>query len=282
MRIVLAQLDTVVGDVDQNFVRAREILLNQAAADAALVVFPELFLTGYPIGAAGRQEVDIAIGDDRLASLAAAAGDSTGALVGFAERGLRMERYNSAAYLQGGAVVHTHRKAHLADYDIWEEGKHFTPGSSVRAFDSSVGRLATLICYDLWQPAFVFIAIHDGARILLVPSNSIERPFSDQADNQDQWKTMTRFYASMFECYVVFVNRVGTEGEFTFWGGSHVMDPRGRLVAEGPRHEEALIVAEIDLDEVRRRRQETPLVQEAHLGLLIKELDRIVAEQGHF
>ncbi len=279
MRIVLAQVASVLGDVDQNLARAREILLGQAADDADLVVFPELFLTGYSIGDL-RRDVAMPVDDDRLSSLAAAAGDSTAALVGFVERGLRMERYNSAAYLQGGTVIHTHRKAHLASYDIWEEGKHFTPGSSVGAFDSSVGRVATLICYDLWHPALVFVAVQDGARILLVPSNSIERRFSDEADNQDQWKAMTRFYASVFECYVVFVNRVGVEGELSFWGGSHVVDPRGRFVAEGPRHEEALVVADIDLDEVRRRRQETPLIQEAHMGLLIKELNRIVAQGG--
>lgn len=281
MRIVLAQVDSVLGDVDENVRRAREILLEQTAGGADLVVFPELFLTGYSIGAA-TQDVDIEITDDRIASLADAAGETTAALVGFAERGLRMERYNSAVFLQGGAVVHTHRKAHLATYDIWEEGKHFTPGSSVEAFDSSVGRVASLICYDLWQPGLVLVAVQDGAQILLVPSNSIDRPFSDQASNQDQWKMMTRFYASLFECYVVFVNRVGTEGDLVFWGGSHVMDPHGRLVVECPRDDEALVVAEIDLHEVRRRRQETPLVQEARLGLLIKELNRIVAQGGRF
>jgi len=280
MRIVLAQVDSVLGEVDENLERARDIVHAQAADGADLVVFPELFLTGYSIGDV-RRDVSIEIDDGRLASLAAEAGDSTAVLIGFVERGLRTERYNSAAYLQGGAVVHTHRKVHLANYDIWEEGKHFTPGSSLGAFDSSVGRMATLICYDLWHPALVFVAVQHGARILLVPSNSVERRFSDEANNQDQWKAMTRFYASVFECYVVFINRVGVEGELTFWGGSHVMDPRGSLVVEGPRHEEALVVADIDPEEVRRRRQETPLVQEAHLGLLIEELNRIVVQGGH-
>ncbi len=279
MRIVLAQVDSVLGDVNQNLARAREILLGQAGGDTDLVVFPELFLTGYSLGNVPH-DVGIAIDDVRFSSLAAAAGDSTAALIGLVETGPGMERYNSAAYIQGGGVVHTHRKVHLANYDIWEEGKHFTPGSSIGAFDSSLGRLATLICYDLWQPASVVVAVHDGAQVLLVPSNSIERRFSDEANNQDQWKAITRFYASMFASYVVFVNRVGVEGELTFWGGSHVVDPCGRIVAEGPTHEEALVVVDIDLDEVTRRRREVPFGTEARLDLVIEELNRIVAQGG--
>lgn len=280
MRLVLAQADSALGDVDENLERAKEILREGAAEGADLVVFPELFLTGYSISDVAR-DIAIEAGDDRLAALTAAAGDSTAALIGFVERGPRMERYNSAAYLEGGDVVHVHRKAHLATYDIWEEAKHFTGGSSLEAFDSSLGRLATLICYDLWHPELVFLAVQDGAQVLLVPANSIQRQFSEEADNQRYWNEITRFYASMFECFVVFVNRVGVEGALTFWGGSHVVDPRGRLVAEGPKGEEALIVADIDLDDVRRRRQELPLVQEARLGLLLKELNRIAAHGGH-
>jgi predicted amidohydrolase len=174
--------------------------------------------------------------------------------------------------------VHTHRKAHLASYDIWEEGSHFTPGSSVRAFDSSVGRVASLICYDLWHPGLVLVAVRDGARILLVPSNSIDRRFSDQASNEDQWRNITRCYASLFECYVVFVNRVGAEADLVFWGGSHIVDPQGRVVAEAPNDDEAIVVVEVDLDEVDRRRRETPLVQDAHLDLVIRELERIVTD----
>ena len=279
MRIALAQVDSVLGDIDENVRRARDIIARQASAGVDLVVFPELFLSGYSIGSVPH-DVAMGIGDDRIAALADAAGDTTAALVGFTERGTDGRRYNSAAFLQSGGVVHTHRKAHLATYDIWEEGKHFTPGSSIRAFDSNVGRVASLVCYDLWHPGLVLVAVQDGAEILLVPSNSIERDFSDRASNQDQWNVITRFYASMFECYVVFVNRVGAEGGLVFWGGSHVIDPHGRLVAEAPKNGEALTLVEIDPSEVGHRRRQTPLMQQARLDMLIAELDRLVARDA--
>ena len=75
--------------------------------------------------------------------------------------------------------------------------------------------------------------------------------------------------------HVVFVNRVGTEAGMTFWGGSQALDPRGAVIAEAPRGEAAVTVAELDLDAVRRRRREMPLIKEARLGLLGRELERL-------
>ena len=84
----------------------------------------------------------------------------------------------------------------------------------------------------------------------------------------------------MLESYVIFVNRVGRQENLVFWGYSHVVDPWGMVVAEGPVYEEALITVDIDLGNVRRRRREVPLVKEARLALLARELNRLVEEGG--
>jgi predicted amidohydrolase len=99
-------------------------------------------------------------------------------------------------------------------------------------------------------------------------------------DTKEYWRDITRFYARMLESYVIFVNRVGKQDTLVFWGYSHVVDPWGRVVAEGPGHEEALITVDLDLDHVRRRRREVPLVKEARLALLRKELKRLAEEGG--
>ncbi len=198
-----------------------------------------------------------------------------GCVIGFAEAG-RVHTYNSAAYLEGGRVRHVHRKLFLPTYDIWEERKHFTPGDALRAFDTPWGCAAVLICGDAWQPAVAALAVQDGARVLIVPACSTAR----KPDIQDDWRDICRFYARMLECFVVFVNRVGVEPGLDFWGGSHVHDPWGVCLAEAPVGEEALITADLDLGAVRRRRREMPLVKEARLGLLGRELDRLVAEGG--
>ena len=272
-RVALAQVDCVLGDVTANTAAACATVARARSEGADLVVFPELSLTGYSMGHVAA-DVTRAPGDEELAAIAAAA-DGMGCVVGFAEAG-RVHTYDSAAYLQGGAVRHVHRKLFLPTYDIWEERKHFTPGDAIRAFDTPWGCAAVLICGDAWQPALASVAVQDGARVLIVPAASTARKPEIQAD----WRDICRFYARMLECFVVFVNRVGVEPGLDFWGGSLIYDPYGECVAEAPMGEPALVSAELDLTAVRRRRREMPLVKEARLGMLRRELDRLVAEGG--
>jgi N-carbamoylputrescine amidase len=273
LRVALAQVDCALGDVAENTRRTRAALLEAKAEAADLVVFPELALTGYCLGQVD-DDVSRAVTDEEIVGLAAESRDIA-CVVGFAEAG-RVHTYNSAAYLEDGAVRHVHRKLYLPTYDIWEERKHFTPGGAMRAFDTHWGPMAILLCSDAWQPALAVLAVQDGARVLVVPANSTGR----RSNIEGEWRDISRFYARMLECYVVFVNRVGVEGELPFWGGSHVYDPWGDVVAEAPLDEPALVTVELDLGNVRRRRREMPLVKEARLALLNRELKRLAAEGG--
>jgi predicted amidohydrolase len=273
VRVALAQSDPVLGDVEENTRRSRETVRRAKSEGADLVVLPELTLTGYALGLVS-DDVSRSTDDPEITQLAAEA-DGLACVVGFAEAG-RVHTYNSAAYLERGVVRHVHRKLYLPTYDIWEERKHFTPGDAMRSFDTDIGRVALLICSDAWQPALAVLAVQDGARVLIVPANSTSR----RPEIEAEWRDVNRFYARMLETYVVFVNRVGTEGDLSFWGGSHVYDPWGELVAEAPGGKEAFITADLDLANVRRRRREMPLVKEARLALLSRELDRLAAEGG--
>jgi predicted amidohydrolase len=273
VRVALAQVAPALGDVPENTRRSREALSRARSEGADLVVLPELTLTGYSLGRVS-DDVSRSLDDPEITQLAEEA-DGLACVVGFAEAG-RVHTYNSAAYLERGVVRHVHRKLYLPTYDIWEERKHFTPGDSMRSFDTDIGRVAVLICSDAWQPALAVLAVQDGARVLIVPANSTSR----RPEIEAEWRDVNRFYARMLETYVVFVNRVGAEGDLSFWGGSHVYDPWGELVAEAPAGEEAFVTAELDLANVRRRRREMPLVKEARLALLSRELDRLAAEGG--
>jgi N-carbamoylputrescine amidase len=273
VRVALGQVEPALGDVSENTRRTREVLDRARSEGADLVVFPELTLTGYSLGRVN-EEVARSVDDPEIAGLAEAA-DGLACVVGFAEAG-RVHTYNSAAYLERGAVRQVHRKLYLPNYDIWEERKHFTPGGTMRSFDTDIGPVAILICSDAWQPALAVLAVQDGARVLIVPANSTRR----LPAIQEEWRDVSRFYARMLECYVVFVNRVGEEHELSFWGGSHVYDPWGELVAEAPVDEPALVTVELELGCVRRRRRELPLVKEARLALLSRELERLAAEGG--
>jgi predicted amidohydrolase len=263
MRIALAQLDSRLGDVPHNTARAREATIDAHARGADLVVFPELHLTGCGPGGSGP-------GAAITAEEAATACAGLAGVVGFRERA-GSALYNSALYVDAeGAPVHVHRKLYLVDYPPWSEDEHVAPGESLRTFETPHGRAAMLICNDAWQPHLPTFVAQRGAEILIVPSASS----TAMPEVESYWRDLTRFYARMLECYVVFVNRVGSEGTFSFWGGSHVVDPLGRVVAEAPLHEEEVLVVEIEPEGVAARRRELPLLGEARPALLRDELER--------
>jgi predicted amidohydrolase len=262
MRLALAQLDATLGDVEANEARVRAVLADAAAAGADLVVFPELYLSGYALHhAAG----DSARSPEHVAALATS---GPAALVGFHEPG-----HSSAAYVEHGVVVHVHRKLYLVDYPPFREDALFEPGGELRAFDTPLGRFAILVCNDAWQPFLPFLAVCDRAEVLLVPACS-----SDVVpEAEGVWRALTRHTARLHQCYVVFVNRVGAEPGFAFWGGSHVVAPTGEVVAEAPRLEEALLLVDLDLEEVARCRREPSLLGPPRLEFLRDELSRLAA-----
>jgi len=186
--------------------------------------------------------------------------------------------YNSALFLDRGEIVHVQRKTHLPTYGRWEESKHYSHGAALRAFDTRIGRTAILICNDAWQAPMAYIAAQDGARLLVVPAcSSLEAESgTDPAELERDWADLVRFHARFLQAWVVFVNRVGSEAGMTFWGGSRVIDPWGRVVVQAPRGEEAIVHAELDVTAVRRRRREAPLLKEPRLELIRREIDRLL------
>ncbi len=281
MRITLAQIDSRPGEFEANIACAGRVIAEAVGEGTNLVVFPELSLSGYSIGDL-KEDISTPPDDERMANLAGAA-RGAGVLLGFPEaqaHGLHI--YNSAAYYENGLLVHVHRKLFLPNYATFEERKHFLPGQSSRAFPILGGRhrAATLICNDAWQPQLAYLAAQDGAIILLVPSCSAQSMFPERYDSRSYWRGITRFYGRMFQLYVVFVNRVGTEGSLNFWGGSHVVDPWGEVIAEADEGKEHLLTVDVDLSLVRRRRRDIPLVREGRLGLLRREIDRLLEEGG--
>lgn len=274
VRVALAQVDCVLGDVEANVARTKTMVAQAVGQGAQVVVFPELNLTGYALGAIS-EDVALPADDPTITELADRLGD-TAVVVGFVENGL-VHTYNSCVYLEAGRRVHLQRKAYLPSYGRFEEHKHFSPGQSIRAFDTRWGRAAMLICNDVWQPPLPFLAVHDGARLLVVPAcSALDASVGTDPGTERDWNDLLRFYARFLQIYVLFVNRVGEEAGVHFWGGSRVVDPWGNVVVQAPKNEPALVLGDIELDKVRRRRHEMPLIKEARLTLLSRELNRLI------
>ena len=229
VRIALAQMDPVLGEVETNLAHAHEQVRAAAARDADLVIFPELALHGYFLGQVPGNR-SLSADDERLMTLTEPGPD---VLIGFHEDG-GIRRYNAAVYLSAHRPPHVHRKLDLPNYIVWEERKHASPGQSLHAFDTGIGRVATLICNDAWQPALPWLAVQDGAEVLLVPTASASGFGPESLDTIDYWLDLIRFIARMQQCWIIFCNRVGTEAGARFWGGSRIINPEGHEVAEAP------------------------------------------------
>ena len=174
--------------------------------------------------------------DPRLTGLSSVAPE-TDVLIGFYEDGLGVHNYNAACYYDGESLVHTHRKLYLPTYDVFEERKHFSPGQTMRAFDTRQGRMRDA---DLQRrlAAAPRLPRRAGRRARAARADELRaEPLPRAATTRGTyWRDITVFYARMFQCYVVFCNRVGDEGEhLRFWGGSHIVDPWGKIVCAAAR-----------------------------------------------
>lgn len=276
--VALAQINTRLGNVPANLEKHLAYLRQARQSGADLVVFPELSLSGYLLQDLALEVALFPSARDPLFSTLLQASREIDVVVGFVERDRRQRVYVAGAYLASGEVVHVHRKVYLPTYSLFDEGRYFAAGEAVRAFDTRFGRMGLLICEDFWHISPPYLLWLDGAELLLLTSASPGRGLGQQAQfESSRWvELITRAYASVFTVFVAHANRAGFEDGLNFWGGSAAFDPNGRLLAQGPYHEEALVLAELDLNQVRRTRARLPLLRDERPTLLLKELHRIL------
>jgi len=199
-------------------------------------------------------------------------------VAGLVEESADHRFFNAAVYFEDGEIRHVHRKVYLPTYGMFDEQRYFARGDRVRAFDSKFGRLAILICEDLWHTSTIYLAALDGARAVLCPSSSPLRGIVDgqaQDDNARYWEMINRTYAETFSLFMLYGNRSGFEDGVGFWGGSEIVDPFGQRLAKAKYYDEDFIVSEVALEAVRRKRTMSPLLRDEDIDLTINELMRI-------
>jgi NAD+ synthase (glutamine-hydrolysing) len=282
LTLALAQINTVLGVVPANLEKHLTLVEEARRSGADLLVFPELSLTGYVL-----QDLTPAValtpatGDPIFKPLLEASREID-LVVGFVEEDRRHRFYIASAYLSRGEVLHVHHKVYLPTYGLFDEGRFFAWGDSIRAFDTRFGRLGMLICEDFWHASPPYLLWLDGADLLLFSSASPGRGLNSEPRLESaRWvEHINRAYASLFTTFVAHANRVGYEDGLNFWGGSTIYDPNGELVAKGPYHQEAVTLAEIDLNQLHRTRARLPLLRDERTALVMRELGRILGESS--
>ena len=289
--LALAQIAPVLGDLAQNVAMHQKNLAEAKAAGADLVIFPELSLTGYQLQDLA-PEVAMRRNDPRLLALATLTAGGPSAVVSFVESTDDHRLYAAAALLERGEVRHVARKCYLPTYGRFYERRFLAAGDAIRATRASIGGPSVTgdvgigigVCEDFWHPTLPSILAQDGAELLINVAAGPARGASVDADeglgSAASWGTLLRATAALTTSYVAFTNRVGVDESLIFWGGSRVIGPDGVVLAEAPLFEEALLLAEIDLDEVGRARSALPLLRDERLELTRRELDRIIATRA--
>ncbi len=279
--LALAQLNTRLGDVQANLEKHLH-LIGQARSDGAeLVVFPELSLTGYVLQDLVAHVAQRPSRTDPVFRPLLDASRDLDIVVGFVDEDARHRFFIASAYLSAGEVLHVHHKVYLPTYGLFDEGRFFAWGDSVRAFDTRFGRLGILICEDFWHASPPYLLWLDGADLLLFSSASPGRGLNSAPELASaRWvEHINQAYASLFTCFVAHANRVGYEDGLNFWGGSTVFDPNGDLLIKGPYHQEALTQIEIDLNELHRTRARLPLLRDERTSMVQREIARILSEK---
>jgi predicted amidohydrolase len=283
LRIALAQIAPRLGMFDANLDRHRSLIADARSAGARLVVFPELGLTGYQLQDLAA-DVAIRLEDPRLTSLAREASDLS-VVVSFVEESDDHRLFIAAALLEDGTVRHVHRKLFLPTYGLFDERRFFAAGDALRATPSSLGvPVGLAVCEDFWHLSVPQLLALDGAQILINVSSSPGRDLA--ATNEmglgtaTSWWTLMSTYAQLTTSVVVFCNRVGVDESISFWGGSEVVDPSGRPIFRAPMFEEGLFTVDVPLGDVRRERISLPVLRDERPELIVRELDRVVAERA--
>jgi NAD+ synthase (glutamine-hydrolysing) len=275
----LAQINTKLGDVAANLDHHLEYIERAASQGVQLLVFPELSLSGYALLDLAPTVARKPLASDATFGPLLEASRRMDLVVGFVDEDVRHSFYISAAYLSQGALVHVHHKVYLPTYGLFDEGRFFAWGDSIRAFDTRWGRVGLLICEDFWHASPPYLLWLDGADLMLFCSASPGRGLGQSDKLESAWwvEHVNRAYASLFTAFVAHSNRVGFEDGLHFWGGSTVFDPNGELVVQGPYQEESLVVTQLDLGQVRRTRTRLPLLRDERHALTRREIERITA-----
>jgi NAD+ synthase (glutamine-hydrolysing) len=248
IRIALCQVNTTVGDLDGNVERIIGALEAAEAAGAELAAFPELAITGYPPEDLVLKPGFVADNVAALHKVAARTGRCV-AILGFVDAGLDL--HNAAAVCARGEVVGTYRKRLLPNYAVFDEQRYFTPGTdALELYEIAGVRVGVSVCEDAWSPNGPIAAQAAGGAELVVNINA--SPYS--AGRLAQRERMLATRAADASCVLAYVNQVGGQDELVFDGASMVVDAEGDLVARAAQFVEEVLVVDLDVRPLFRKR----------------------------
>ena len=282
-RLGLVQM-SATPDPEKNLERAVAHVREAAGKGAQIVCLPELFQTQYFCQREDAALFDLAepIPGPATAKLVEVAKQLRIVVVGsvFEKRAPGVYHNTAVMIDSDGSLRGIYRKMHIPDDPLYYEKYYFTPGDlGFKAFDTSVGKVGALVCWDQWYPEGARLTALQGAQVLFYPTAIGWHPDEKAQYGEaqyDAWQTIQRAHAIANGVYVAVVNRVGFEqGDIRgnkaigkgleFWGGSFVADPFGRIIAKASHDKEEILIAEVDPRVIEDTRRNWPFLRDRRI-----------------
>lgn len=260
MKIYCCQPDIAWENKGENFKRVRALLDKRRLSPGSLVVLPEMFATGFTMNAAAIAEHTDGPTDAFLRKLAREKGVFVlGGLARSVSRG--RVRNEAVCFAPSGRRIACYDKLHL--FSPGSESRHYAPGAAVVLFRWGKMKVALTICYDLRFPEISRMAVQRGANALVVIANW-------PAKRHAHWTALLRARAIENQAYAIGVNRCGRDPNLDYAGGSLIVDPWGRAMAEAGR-DETVISAKLDLTAMNRLRADFAVLQDVRTRFALKK-----------
>lgn len=245
-KVALAQIRCDRGEKTENLKKIEKTVTRAKKHSADLIIFPELSLTGYKVRDEIYELAETIPGPSTSIVEKMAQETGTHIIFGMPERSEKTQAtiFNSAVLVGPRGFIGKYRKMYLPTHSMFEEKRYFRSGYQSAVFDTELGRIGLIICYDMFFPEVVRLTRLQGAQLIVCISASpaVRRAF---------FETLTIARAMENTAFLAYVNLVGIEDGLQFWGGSRLVGPQGKVLLEAKYDEEDLVIGEVDYADIR-------------------------------
>jgi len=255
--VALAQINCKVGDKKYNIDKMVKQVKRAKKKDVNLIVFPELSLTGYIVRDLAYELSEPIRGPSTRLLEEVAKKEKAYIVFGMIERSEKAHAvlYNTAVLLGPEGFVGKYQKMHLPTHSVFEEKRYFRPGYQAPVFDTDIGKVGLMICYDIFFPEITRMLRLNGSELMVCISASpaVRRKF---------FEVLTAARAMENTTYLAFVNLVGIEDGLQFWGGSRLIAPNGSIISQAKYDEEDQAIGRLDYADLKRTETFVPALRD--------------------
>lgn len=256
--IALGQISSKVGDKKHNIETIRKKASQAKKGKAHLIAFPELSLTGYVVRDRAYELAElIPTGPSVLEIEQIAKKEQIHIVFGMIEKNPKASAvlHNTAVLIGPEGYIGKYQKMYLPTHSVFEEKRYFRPGYKTPVFETELGTLGMMICYDIYFPEVARLLCLKGTRLLICisASPSVRRGF---------FETLTAARAIENTVFVTFVNLAGIQDGLQFWGGSRIIAPSGSIISQAKYDEDDMITARIGYSDLTRVQAWVPTLRD--------------------